>query len=277
MQTLYPGIVNSPPTHLTSAVTSGDTTIPVADLSVLPPAPNEAVIGIDVTAETILYEGKSGASGAGNLTTCTRGFQGVATAWDENTEIARNFTEYDYDSIRQNLEELTFGSAIMLGIEIRSDNIDYLLVGSPVAMSAVIESDEAITSYDWDFDDGTTHGTTPSPIHYYAATGDYTVVLVVEDGLGHTRTAQYTLTISSKPSSFVQGAYETVDVIDQSSHSLTTASSNFADIPMSDDVIDFASCAVYGSSGDMQSTNYPILTTNTIISFATHGMTYVNS
>jgi PKD repeat protein len=49
---------------------------------------------------------------------------------------------------------------------------------------------------DWDFGDGTTHGTETSPAHTYAAAGTYTVVLTVTDngGLKGTKSNQVTVT-----------------------------------------------------------------------------------
>ena len=102
MQTMYPGMPNSPQTELAADITADDTTIPLVDASKLPPAPNLAVIGSDEMAETVLYTGIDG----NNLTGVTRGFQGVAKAWNAGTKVARNFTAYDWDSARQNVEEL---------------------------------------------------------------------------------------------------------------------------------------------------------------------------
>lgn len=99
IQTMYPAQVNSPQTELSAAITNAVTTIGVLDASLLPAAPNLAVIGSDETAETILYTGKSG----NNLTGCTRGFQGTAKAWGAGVKVARNFTAYDYDSLRTNV------------------------------------------------------------------------------------------------------------------------------------------------------------------------------
>lgn len=99
--TLYPGIVNSPATFLTSSINDSVTTIPVNELSYFPSGENLATIGDDdeENPETIKYTGKSGTSGAGNLTGVTRGFQGIAQSWDNATRIRRNFTEYDYDAL----------------------------------------------------------------------------------------------------------------------------------------------------------------------------------
>ena len=99
-QEMFPGKVNSPVTELGSSITDTQTTIPVNDTSVFPSAPNLAVIGTDEDAETVKYEGIDGTNN--ELTSVTRGFQGTAKSWDAGEKIARMFTAYDWDSIRQN-------------------------------------------------------------------------------------------------------------------------------------------------------------------------------
>lgn len=97
---MYPGQPNSPQTELAENIDETQTTIPLLDASVLPPGPNLAVIGGGEHAETVLYESIDG----NNLINCTRGFQGVASSWQAGQKVARNFTAYDYDALRQNLE-----------------------------------------------------------------------------------------------------------------------------------------------------------------------------
>lgn len=99
MQTMYPGQPNSPRTTLAQAIDATQTTIEVTDGTKLPDAPNIAVIGTDENAETILYESKEG----NILSNVTRAFQGTARSWPAGSPIARNFTAYDYDALRQNL------------------------------------------------------------------------------------------------------------------------------------------------------------------------------
>ena len=41
-----------------------------------------------------------------------------------------------------------------------------------------------ITSWDWDFGDGSVHATTESPVYEYFDPGDYTVRLTVRNGQG---------------------------------------------------------------------------------------------
>ena len=99
MDTMYPAKINSPATTLASGINDIVTTIPLTNASVVPAAPNLAVIGTGEDAETVLYTGKSG----NDLTGCTRGFQGTAKAWESGTSVARFFTAYDYDTLRTNL------------------------------------------------------------------------------------------------------------------------------------------------------------------------------
>lgn len=58
--TMYAGMTNSPKTSLVDDISANDTTIILADGSVLPDAPNLAVIGETAEAEVIIYSGMSG-------------------------------------------------------------------------------------------------------------------------------------------------------------------------------------------------------------------------
>ena len=105
-----PGQVNSPNTTLTGDINDIVATIPVAELGVFPAAPGLAVIGTGNTAETILYTAKSAATGAGNLTGCTRAYDsdgtyGVAASWSTGETIARNFCAHDFETICGNIED----------------------------------------------------------------------------------------------------------------------------------------------------------------------------
>jgi hypothetical protein len=100
-ETMYPAIVNSPGTVLSAAITNSTTTISLVDATKLPTAPNLATIGILEDTETILYTGKSGNS----LTGVTRGFQGTAKVWGAGTPVARMFTAYDYDTLKNNVTD----------------------------------------------------------------------------------------------------------------------------------------------------------------------------
>lgn len=102
MKEMYKGKVNSPATLLVETIDSSVTSIKVADGTVFPEGPNVAVIGTDGNAETIKYESIN----ENILVGCVRGFQGKASVWDKDTIIARNFTEYDLDTLQENILEL---------------------------------------------------------------------------------------------------------------------------------------------------------------------------
>jgi len=102
LDTMYAGKVNSPATTLDGGINDSVTTINVVDGTVLPDAPNLAVIGTGEDAETILYETKNG----NELSDVTRGFQGVAKEWDDGTPVARLFTAYDYNTLKSNIADL---------------------------------------------------------------------------------------------------------------------------------------------------------------------------
>jgi hypothetical protein len=105
MDVMYSADVNSTNTELSSGISDTATTIGVVDASVLPPAPNIAVIGYDTdNAETIKYTGLDETNN--NITGVTRGFQGTATQWGVETKVARTFTAYDHDTFKSNIEEL---------------------------------------------------------------------------------------------------------------------------------------------------------------------------
>ncbi|SDD26602.1 hypothetical protein [Paenibacillus sp. cl123] len=72
---MYSAVVNSPQTELPSGINATQTTVPVVNASLLPPAPNLVTIGTDESAETILYTGIS----SNTLTGVTRAFQGQAS------------------------------------------------------------------------------------------------------------------------------------------------------------------------------------------------------
>jgi len=102
METMYKGNINGPATVLTATVTAAATSITVANGSVLPDAPNLAVVGSGNAAETIFYGAKSG----NVLSLVTRGFEGPPLPWPANTEVARRFTAYDYNVLVDNIQML---------------------------------------------------------------------------------------------------------------------------------------------------------------------------
>ena len=102
---MYDGVVNSPETYLTQNLAADATIIYVADGSVFGSLPNLAVIGTDQTAETILVE-KKRSDGGYNV---KRSIEGNGGSWTRTTPVARNFTNFDYKQIKDNIEKLNKG------------------------------------------------------------------------------------------------------------------------------------------------------------------------
>lgn len=101
MKTMYKGVVNSPETFLKENLVQGATVMCVADGGVFGTLPTLAVIGDDESAETVLVESVD--SGA---YTIKRAFEGTAKDWTKGTTVARNFTNYDYQAVIDNITEL---------------------------------------------------------------------------------------------------------------------------------------------------------------------------
>lgn len=99
---MYKGVVNSPETFLKENLVQGATTMYVADGSVFGTLPTLAVIGDDESAETVLVESVD--SGA---YTIKRAFEGTAKDWTKGATVARNFTNYDYQAVIDNIDELS--------------------------------------------------------------------------------------------------------------------------------------------------------------------------
>ncbi|MDP4095479.1 phage tail protein [Paenibacillus sp. P96] len=99
---MYAAVVNSPKTELTELITDTQTDIAVTDASVLLQGEGIAVIGNGDAAETINYTSID----SNTLKGCVRGFEGTARAWIAGTRVARNFTAYDHNSFKANIEEL---------------------------------------------------------------------------------------------------------------------------------------------------------------------------
>lgn len=99
---MYPAKNNSPVTTLTAGINSADTSMTVEDASVLPAAPNIAVIGTTDSAEIVKYTAINS-----NTLTIVRGQNGtVPGVWAEGTTVARNFTALDHESFRMNILDL---------------------------------------------------------------------------------------------------------------------------------------------------------------------------
>jgi len=102
LEQMFPGIPFSPLTTLVNNIGAGETNIEVSDVSAFPDAPNFATIGIDETAETILYNSKT----SNSLSGCIRGVEGTARSWVADSPIARNFTNEDYARLVSNINKL---------------------------------------------------------------------------------------------------------------------------------------------------------------------------
>lgn len=102
MLTMYDGLVNSPETTTTNNISNSDTIIYVLDPSRVPAElPNLMTLGTGTNAETVKVTAVDD-----NALTVERGFQGTAAAWNAGTIIARTFTEYDYNALKENILEL---------------------------------------------------------------------------------------------------------------------------------------------------------------------------
>lgn len=101
-KTMYPAQANSPVTELASGITDITTTIVVLNGAALPEAPNLVTVGIDETAETVMYTTKTG----NTLSGCVRGFGGTtARNWAQAARVGRYFTAYDYETFRGNITD----------------------------------------------------------------------------------------------------------------------------------------------------------------------------
>ena len=103
ISTMYKAMAGSPKTVLALQLSATATQMVVADASALPAAPNICVVGSDENAEIISYAGKTG----NNLTGLVRGLgDTVARVWDVDSIVARNFTSWDHDRFKLNIETL---------------------------------------------------------------------------------------------------------------------------------------------------------------------------
>ncbi len=99
---MYSGVANSPETYLKENVAPEGTTIYLNDTSVLGDLPTLAVIGTDQNAETVLVKSKRSDGGL----EIQRAVEGLAKKWEKATAVARNFTNYDYKTLKENIELL---------------------------------------------------------------------------------------------------------------------------------------------------------------------------
>lgn len=120
MKTMYKGLVNSPETTITNNIGTNDTIIYVLDPTRVPSdLPNLMVLGTGTNAETIKVTAIEG-----NALTVERGFQGIAKDWLAGTIIARNFTEYDYAALVDNINELELTKETPDGAQAKADTAE---------------------------------------------------------------------------------------------------------------------------------------------------------
>ena len=100
--TMYPPQNNSPYTTLEEAIGAGETSVTVADASVLPDAPNLLTIGTEENAEVVLMTAKTG-----NILTVQRGVYGTtAGEWGKDERIYRAITAKDLGDLQDNVRIL---------------------------------------------------------------------------------------------------------------------------------------------------------------------------
>ena len=150
ISTMYPAKAGSPKTTLAIQISASATQITVGDASVLPSAPNICVLGSDSSAEIVSYSAKNG----NVLTGVVRGLGGtVASVWDVDTIVARNFTSFDHDRFKENIEALSSekADASALGDLAYLDSIDYTsakLTNKPTLGGIQVRPDYTISSTD---------------------------------------------------------------------------------------------------------------------------------
>ncbi len=113
---MYPGMVNSPETTITNGISESDTIIYVLDPTRVPEPPNLMTLGTGTNAETVKVTEINGSA-----ITVERGFQGIAKSWPAGTVIARNFTEYDYNALKENIEDLEANKETPAGAQAKAD------------------------------------------------------------------------------------------------------------------------------------------------------------
>lgn len=99
LQTMYPGVANSPNTFLKEDLTRDAAVMYLADGSVLGTLPTLAVIGGGTDAETVLVTSTRSDGGFA----IERGVEGYNKAWKKADPVARNWTNRDYEALRTNI------------------------------------------------------------------------------------------------------------------------------------------------------------------------------
>jgi hypothetical protein len=112
-------MVNSPETTITNGISESDTIIYVLDPARVPTPPNLMTLGTGTNAETVKVTEINDSA-----ITVERGFQGIAKSWPAGTVIARNFTEYDYGALKENIEDLDASKETPAGAQAKADEAE---------------------------------------------------------------------------------------------------------------------------------------------------------
>ena len=108
LQTMYPAKLGSPQTILAANLAADATSMVLNDASILPAAPNIAVIGSDENCEIVSYSSISD----NTVTLSARGLgDSTAKAWASGSTVARNYTSLDHNTLKGNIEALNTGKA----------------------------------------------------------------------------------------------------------------------------------------------------------------------
>jgi len=159
------------------------------------------------TGETITFNASSSYDPDGNITSYFWDFgdgtnaTGITTshAYVEDGIYVVTLTVVDNDSDASNV---TFSKTILnkLPVAVFTESAETVYTGETITFNASssYDPDGNITSYFWDFGDGT-NATGVTVSHAYADNGNYTVTLTVTDNDGATATTTATKTILNRP------------------------------------------------------------------------------
>ena len=140
LQTMYPGVANSPDTFLKEDLTKDAAVMYLSDGSVLGTLPTLAVIGGGADAETVLVTSTAADGGF----TIQRGVEGEQKAWKKADLVARNWTNKDYETVRANIETvnanvLSEASKREYSFNVLSQSINQLNTDFSIAMEDKVD------------------------------------------------------------------------------------------------------------------------------------------
>ena len=151
ISTMYPAKAGSPKTVLALQISASATQMTVADASALPAAPNICILGSSAdNIEIVSYAGKTG----NVLTGLVRGLgDTVASVWDVDTIVARNFSSFDHNRFKENIETLASEKEdkTALGDLAYEDTIDYTgnkLTNKPVLGGIQVRPNYTVSTTD---------------------------------------------------------------------------------------------------------------------------------